>query len=425
MSQQTDQNTIASSPTPFNNICEIFNYILNSNENSTSNNTTDIITKLHEHIHSISDIKTLLILCNVQSSYIKTHIISEVINNWCMNTNPVFQVYFIKMLFDEIDFESLNINFNILLVTLQKLLRNSIIQGGVIIQSLQEVQHKNLCIIYFTLNERKISLNTTGIFSNCTLLEIVAKEIKETDHVSTQTLKLFHYLLQYTDVHVNVYNMYAVLVDLYEHTPLKFNHHFFTLVNNFFIKNNQDLNSWIKSKKIYDKLYKHPFTNSDQLKQIIIDAIDTDDPNEISSFLLLSDQLNQNVISYCHTLSSLENIMMCDWIPTVLKNEYKYGCYYKINNYHCEKINSAFYMNGDLESLEKSLEKSLSKLNYTHFFLLDIPIKYNEQPKLMEISNENYKEFIQIANKKFPKDLCKIIYDKVSNKFPNSNNGSN
>lgn len=414
---QPNQNTITNNPTDFNSIYQIFYYILN-HENSTFDNTTDIITKLHEHIHSISDIDILLILCNVQSTYIKTHIISEIINNWCMNTTPVFQVYFIKMLFDEIDFESLNINFNILLVTLQKLLKNEMIQDKVIIQSLQELKYKNLCIIYFTLNERRISLNTTGIFSNCTLLEIVAKEIKETDNVSIQTLKLFHYLLQHTDVHVNVYNMYAVLADLYEHIPLKFNHYFLTCVNNFFIKNNQDLNSWIKSKKFYDKLYKHPFTNSYQLKQIILDIIKTDDSNEISSFLLLSDQLNQNVISYCYTLSTLENIMTCDWIPTVLKHEYKYGCYYKINNCHYEKINLAFYMNGDLQNLQNCLKK----LNYTHFFPIDIPNKYSDQSIVKEFSNENYNTFIQIANKKFPIELCKIIYKKVLNEFPNSNN---
>ncbi len=420
MSIQNIQNTITDNPSNFEDIYQIFYYILN-HENSTSNNTTDIITKLHEHIHSISDIKTLLILCNVQSSYIKTHIISEVINNWCINTNPVFQVYFIKMLFDQIDFESLNINFDIILVTLQKLLKNIMIQDKVIIQSLQEVEHKNLCIIYFTLNERKISLNTTGIFSECTLLEIVAKEMKETDHVSTQILKLFNYLLQHTDLHVNVYNMYAVLADLYEHIPLKFNHHFFTCVNNFFIKNNQDLNSWIKSKKFYDKLYKHPFTNSDQLKQIIINIIETDDINDISSFLLLSDQLNQNVLSYCYTLLTLENIMMCDWIPTVLKHDYKHGCYYKINNCHYEKINSAFYMNGDLQNLQ-NLQNCLKKLNYTHFFLINIPNKYSDQSIVKEFSNKTYNTFIKIASKKFPTELCKIIYKKVLNDFPNSNN---
>jgi hypothetical protein len=385
------------------NIINIFSNLLNSSENNYVDKSSEIITKLHEHVKSKKDIDTLLLLSNTHSSYLKNHIISEVIVNWCIYTREKLQIYFIKTLYDLIDFQSLNIYFNIILMTLQKLLANRMIKDEIIIQSLQEIENKDLCLIIFTMNQRKLSLNTVGAYSNCTLLEIVAKELKE--DIQQRLLKLFLYLLQHTDVHVNVYNIYAVLADLYEHNTLNSNHHFKFNVNNFFINNKQDISLWIKSKKFYDKLYQYPFTTIDELKNILIEFVKYE-IIDISTFLLMPDKLNQNVLSYCHTLTTLENTMKCDWIPNVLKQEYKIGCFYKINNHYCEKIKPSFYMNGNLQTC-------LDKLFYTNFFLIDIPIKYSDQLKERQIPIENFKTFILIANKKFPIDLCKIIYDKI------------
>ena len=96
------------------NIINIFSNLLNSSENNYEDKSYEIITKLHEHVKSTKDIDTLLLLSHTHSSYLKNHIISEVIVNWCIYTREKqLQVYLIKTLYEQIDFQSLNI-YNLL-----------------------------------------------------------------------------------------------------------------------------------------------------------------------------------------------------------------------------------------------------------------------------------------------------------------------
>jgi len=399
------------------NIINLFNNLLNTTDildNNDNNNHNDIITKLHDNIQSVLDIDKITILLNSHAPFINIHIISEILCNWCINTNEKFQIYFIKKLYEEVDFQSLNINFNTAILTLQKLLTNKNIKDEIVIQALQEHSYKDLGIIYFTTNQRKISMDKLGIYSNCTLLEIVAKEIRETHHqnVIQRLLKLFNYLLHTTKHHVNVYNIYAILVDLYYYNSFQEYFHFQSIVKKFFIVNNQDFNQWKKSLKFYNKLIKTPFKSAEELKNIIIEFC-SDFDNDNISFLLMTDHFNQNVFSYCRTRESLESLMNCDWIPNVLKQEYKNGFFYRICNYYSEKINCAFYMS-------ENLQNSLDKLLYMHFFLLNIPNEVKEQLKTMKnpngfiINDEIYNNFINIVNIILPNDLCKIIYNKIN-----------
>jgi hypothetical protein len=325
--------------------------------------------------------------------YKHIHLISSIIVKWWEMSSDKIQVDLLRALFKRINFDSLAITHNILIDILQQLLKNPLLKDEIICEALQHTDsHINLNLFCFILSMRKFNFDEKAIYSGYTILEFVGFLLLSCDNeYSNDRVEIFHYLLRNTKVHVNILNIYAVCSELYAKLSKP------VFIEKFFIDNNIDIQDWISSNNFYKKIKKQPFHSLEELKEIVSEFCKTNQ----DVFLMMSDINNQNILSYCHTSKVLKELWESEWIPGVLKREYKDGYFVKYYLHHFEKINSAYYIHNS---------NSLEKLTFVHFF--PIYVRYCDKDVSKTIK-EKRDQFYNIAGKKLPINICKEIYNRI------------
>jgi len=328
--------------------------------------------------------------------YKHIHLISSIIVKWCEMSSDKIQVGLLRALFKHINFNSLAIAHNIFIDILQQLLKNPLLKDEIICEALQYTDSCiNLNMVCFIMSMRKFNFDEKSIYSGYTMLEFVGFLLvsSENEH-SHELIEIFHYLLRNTKVHVNVMNIYAVCTELYSKLAKP------VFIEKFFIYNNTDIHSWISSNNFYKKIKKQPFHSLEELKEILSEFCKTNQDD----FLMMSDINNQNILSYCHTSKVLKELWESEWIPGVLKREYKDGYFVKYYLNHFEKINSAYYIHNP---------NSLERLSFVHFFPIYVRYYHGYDKDVIKTINEKRDQFFDIAGKKLPINICKEIYNRI------------
>jgi len=328
--------------------------------------------------------------------YKHIYLISSIIVKWCEMSSDKIQVALLRALFKHINFNSHAIVHNIFINILQQLLKNPLLKDEIICEALQDANlHINLNMFCFILSMRKFNSDEKAIYSGYTILEFIGFLLLSSDKEhSHELVEIFHYLLRNTKVYVNILNIYAVCSELYAKLSKP------VFIEKFFIDNNTDLHDWISSNHFYKKIKKQPFHSTQELKEIVSEFCKTNQ----DQFLMMSDINNQNILSYCHTSKVLKELWESEWIPGVLKREYKDGYFVKYYLHHFEKINSAYYIHN---------ANSLERLSHVHFFPIYMRYYHVYDDDVNKMIKEKRDQFYDIAGKKLPINLCEKIYNHI------------
>jgi hypothetical protein len=359
-----------------------------------TNFIVEIIQQLNEALIHPEEINLLIdILYQRYFEYKHIYLISSIIVKWCEMSSDKIQVALLRALFKHINFNSHAIVHNIFINILQQLLKNPLLKDEIICEALQHTDsYINLNLFCFILSMRKFNFNEKALYSGYTMLEFVGFLLMSFDKEhSHELVEIFHYLLKNTKVYVNILNIYAVCTELYAKLSKP------VFIEKFFIDNNTDIHAWISSYNFYKKIKKHPFSSLEELKEIVSEFCKTNQDD----FLMMSDINNQNILSYCHTIKVLKELWESEWVPGVLKREYKDAYFVKYCFNHFEKINSAYYIHNP---------DSLERLSFIHFFPIYMRY-YDEDVKKM--IKEKRDQFYDIAGKKLPINLCEKIYNRI------------